>query len=161
MNRRITCYWLINSLNLLSCTADLDLSASKPGDMTKPKLGTLEYILIHYRWVFVCLFLLPVSFFYDIWLYFRNWIVFRLNSAPQQHHLKVQNVQKQVRFVFFFLVYVRKYQCFDFRSTTGSNLAGKCQCVRLDRGGKRWVLGGLYIKNNFLTLTWIWWIFWK
>lgn len=64
--------------------------------MIKPQLGTLEYILIHYRWVFVCLFLLPVSFFYDIWHYFRNWIVFRLNSAPQQHHLKVQNVQRQV-----------------------------------------------------------------
>ncbi|XP_044256861.1 delta(24)-sterol reductase-like isoform X1 [Tribolium madens] len=59
--------------------------------------GLFEYILIHYRWVFVCLFLLPASFFFDIWLYFRNWIIFKLSSAPKQHHSKVKHVQTQVR----------------------------------------------------------------
>jgi len=56
-----------------------------------------EHILINYRWVFVCFFLLPISFFYDIWLYFRNWFVFKLSSAPQQHDRKVRSVQKQVQ----------------------------------------------------------------
>ncbi|RZB39834.1 delta(24)-sterol reductase-like, partial [Asbolus verrucosus] len=46
-------------------------------------------------WVFVCLFLLPASFFFDIWLYFRNRIVFKLSSAPKKHGSKVKYVQKQ------------------------------------------------------------------
>ena len=61
------------------------------------KYKGLEYILIHYRWVFVCLFLLPVSVFYDAFMFVRNWLVFKLNSAPKQHDLKVQRVQQQVR----------------------------------------------------------------
>lgn len=56
-----------------------------------------EYILIHYRWVFVCIFLLPISFLYDLWSYFRNLIVFKLTSAPKQHDNKVKHVQKQIR----------------------------------------------------------------
>ncbi|CAH2006232.1 unnamed protein product [Acanthoscelides obtectus] len=55
-----------------------------------------EYILVHYRWLFVCIFLLPVSFLFNIWLYARNWIVFNLSSAPKQHDIKVRNVQKQI-----------------------------------------------------------------
>lgn len=58
--------------------------------------GIVEYILINYRWVFVCFFLLPISFVYDIWFYFRNYIVFALSSAPKQHDNKVKRVQKQV-----------------------------------------------------------------
>ncbi|XP_017780196.1 PREDICTED: delta(24)-sterol reductase-like [Nicrophorus vespilloides] len=61
----------------------------------KPK-GIFEYILIKYRWIFVCFFLLPVSFVYDGLMHLRNWIVFRLNSAPDQHTTKVERVQKQV-----------------------------------------------------------------
>nr|CAI5844807.1 unnamed protein product [Callosobruchus analis] len=56
----------------------------------------LEYILVHYRWLFVCIFLLPVSFLFNIWLYCRNWIVFNLSSAPKQHEVKVRHVQKQI-----------------------------------------------------------------
>ncbi|KAL1493388.1 hypothetical protein ABEB36_011451 [Hypothenemus hampei] len=56
-----------------------------------------EHILINYRWVFVCLFLLPISFFYDLWFYLRNWLIFKLTSAPKQHDNKVKYVQKQIR----------------------------------------------------------------
>jgi len=56
----------------------------------------IEYILINYRWVFVCFFLLPASLLYEIYNYGRNWIVFKLNSAPKLHDRKVKNVQKQV-----------------------------------------------------------------
>ncbi|KAH1029497.1 hypothetical protein HUJ05_002724 [Dendroctonus ponderosae] len=56
-----------------------------------------EYILIKYRWAFVCVFLLPISLFYDLWFYFRNWIVFKFTSAPKQHDKKVKYVQKQIR----------------------------------------------------------------
>ncbi len=56
----------------------------------------LEYVLVHYRWVFV-MFLLPVSLVYDLAYYARNWIVFKLSSAPRRHAEKVRKVQAQVR----------------------------------------------------------------
>jgi hypothetical protein len=56
----------------------------------------IEYILINYRWVFVCFFLLPASLLYEIYNYWRNWIMVKLNSAPKLHHRKVKHVQKQV-----------------------------------------------------------------
>lgn len=58
--------------------------------------SVVEHIMIHYRWVFV-IFLLPISLLFDIWLYARNWVVFKLNSAPGKHSGKVQDVQNQVR----------------------------------------------------------------
>lgn len=57
----------------------------------------IEYILINYRWVFVCFFLLPASLLYEIYNYGRNWIIFKLNSAPKLHNRKVKNVQRQVQ----------------------------------------------------------------
>lgn len=60
----------------------------------------LEYIIKHYRWVFVCLFLMPISVMYDVYMFIRNWIVFKLNSAPKQHAKKVKDVQRQVSFLF-------------------------------------------------------------
>ncbi|XP_065347913.1 delta(24)-sterol reductase-like isoform X1 [Cloeon dipterum] len=57
----------------------------------------LEHVLIKYRWLFVCFFLLPASFLYELWSYFRNLIVFKLSSAPGKHASKVQKVQQQVR----------------------------------------------------------------
>ncbi|CAH0562714.1 unnamed protein product [Brassicogethes aeneus] len=57
----------------------------------------IEYILTHYRWIFVCLFLLPASFLFDTWMYCRNWLIFKLSSAPKQHLNKVKHVQKQIR----------------------------------------------------------------
>lgn len=60
------------------------------------KYRGLEYILMNYRWIFVCLFLLPVSVVYDVWYYLRNYIIFKLNSAPKKHDQKVQEVQRQV-----------------------------------------------------------------
>lgn len=59
--------------------------------------GWVEYMLTHYRWVIVIFFLLPASFFYDIYYYTRSWLIFKLSSAPQQHDKKVKAVQKQVR----------------------------------------------------------------
>nr|XP_039255655.1 delta(24)-sterol reductase-like [Styela clava] len=57
----------------------------------------IEYILIHYRWVFVCFLLLPASFIFDIFMYTRSWIIFKLNSAPKMHDARVKDVQQQVR----------------------------------------------------------------
>ena len=56
----------------------------------------IEHVMVHYRWIFV-MFLLPVSFLYDIMFYLRNWIVFKLSSAPKKHLQKVQTVQRQVK----------------------------------------------------------------
>ncbi|KAK4014273.1 hypothetical protein OUZ56_026805 [Daphnia magna] len=57
----------------------------------------LAYILIHYRWVFVCFFLLPLSLVYDIYHLARSWVIFKLNSAPKKHDERVKFVQQQVR----------------------------------------------------------------
>lgn len=57
----------------------------------------MEYFLVHYRWVLVVFFLLPMSFFYDIYYYTRSWIIFKLSSAPREHNRRVKEVQKQVR----------------------------------------------------------------
>lgn len=57
----------------------------------------MEVILIDYRWVFVCFFLLPISFVYNLFYYVRNVIVFRLNTAPKKHDSKVKKIQSQVK----------------------------------------------------------------
>lgn len=56
-----------------------------------------EIILIDYRWVFVCFFLLPISFIYNFLYYLRSEIIFRLSSAPTAHGAKVKSIQRQVR----------------------------------------------------------------
>jgi len=56
----------------------------------------LEYMILHYRWVFVCLFLLPLSVSYDMCMYVRTWLIFKMDSAPKMHHVKVKHVQDQV-----------------------------------------------------------------
>ena len=64
------------------------------------KYRGLEYILVNYRWIFVVFFLMPVSIAYDMFFYVRNWVVFRLNSAPHKHDEKVRDVQRQVPIVY-------------------------------------------------------------
>ena len=39
----------------------------------------LEHVLVKQRWVFVCFFLMPLSFMFDKWLLFRNWYVFQVS----------------------------------------------------------------------------------
>ena len=60
----------------------------------------LEYIIIHYRWVFVIFFLMPLSLVYDSVFFIRNWIIFKLHSAPHKHAEKIKYVQDQVGFNF-------------------------------------------------------------
>lgn len=66
---------------------------------TWAKYRGFEYIIKNYRWLFVCLFLLPISVVYDLAMYLRNWIkfLFKLNSAPKKHGNKVKYVQEQVK----------------------------------------------------------------
>ena len=45
-------------------------------------------------------FLMPVSLIYDLVFFVRNWIVFRMNSAPYKHDEKVKEVQRQASNVF-------------------------------------------------------------
>uniref|UniRef100_A0A8C5R7Y1 Delta(24)-sterol reductase n=1 Tax=Leptobrachium leishanense TaxID=445787 RepID=A0A8C5R7Y1_9ANUR len=57
----------------------------------------LEYVLIHQRWIFVCLFLLPLSVVFDLYYYARAWLVFKMCSAPKLHDSRVRDIQEQVR----------------------------------------------------------------
>ncbi|MBN3286388.1 DHC24 reductase, partial [Polyodon spathula] len=61
------------------------------------KVKGLEYVIIHQRWIFVCLFLLPLSVIFDIYYYLRAWVIFKMCSAPKQHDQRVKSIQRQVR----------------------------------------------------------------
>jgi len=61
------------------------------------KKTLLEVLLIDYRWILVCFFLLPLSVLHDVLAYVRNKVIFRLNSAPKKHIEKVRKVQEQVK----------------------------------------------------------------
>ena len=74
-------------------------SAKSEGGKIQQDESWLAYILINYRWVFVCFFLLPISLVYDIYHLARSWIIFQLNSAPKKHDERVQYVQQQVMFL--------------------------------------------------------------
>jgi hypothetical protein len=76
----------------------------------------LEWVLFRFRWIFVILFVLPASLVYDQYFSIRNWIIFKLNSAPKAHDRKVAVIQKQVGIFFFNLMNV----C---RSAIGTTMA--------------------------------------
>ncbi len=61
----------------------------------KPK-GAFEYFLTHWRGTFATFFLLPISFWFTLWLKTRNKIVFWMRSAPAKHDKRVAEVQRQI-----------------------------------------------------------------
>ncbi|XP_026883717.2 delta(24)-sterol reductase [Electrophorus electricus] len=61
------------------------------------KVKGLDYVLVHQRWIFVCLFLLPLSVVFDVYYYVRAWVIFKMCSAPKLHAERVRAVQRQVR----------------------------------------------------------------
>ncbi|XP_018326951.2 delta(24)-sterol reductase [Agrilus planipennis] len=65
--------------------------------MSAETTSLMKYLIINYRWVLVCFFLLPLSFLYNGYFAIRNWIFFKLSSAPKNHLKKVQSIQKQVQ----------------------------------------------------------------
>lgn len=56
----------------------------------------LEYVVVHQRWIFVCLFLLPLSVLFDFYYYLRAWLIFKMSSAPKLHDQRVRDIQRQV-----------------------------------------------------------------
>ncbi|XP_073449556.1 delta(24)-sterol reductase [Aquarana catesbeiana] len=61
------------------------------------KAKGFEYVIVHHRWIFVCLFLLPLSVVFDLYYYVRAWLVFKMCSAPKLHDRRVKEIQEQVR----------------------------------------------------------------
>uniref|UniRef100_H3DJS5 Delta(24)-sterol reductase n=1 Tax=Tetraodon nigroviridis TaxID=99883 RepID=H3DJS5_TETNG len=57
----------------------------------------LEYVLVRQRWIFVCLFLLPLSVLFDCYYHLRAWLIFKISSAPKLHDQRVRDIQRQVR----------------------------------------------------------------
>ncbi|XP_026733822.1 delta(24)-sterol reductase-like [Trichoplusia ni] len=57
----------------------------------------LEYILVEHRWIVVVTALLPISLFWKVWSTVRNYVVFKLSSAPKMHDRKVKDVQRQIK----------------------------------------------------------------
>ncbi|HBA65555.1 MAG TPA: delta(24)-sterol reductase, partial [Methylococcaceae bacterium] len=61
------------------------------------KIDTVfEHLLTHYRGQFATVFLLPVSAVYGAYSGFRNWLSFRLSSAPAKHEARVAEVIRQI-----------------------------------------------------------------
>lgn len=56
----------------------------------------VDYVVVHQRWIFVCLFLLPLSAVFDVYYYVRAWLIFKTCSAPKLHDERVRDVQRQV-----------------------------------------------------------------
>jgi delta24-sterol reductase len=67
-----------------------------PSEETYKPKGLFEYILTHWRGTFATFFLLPMSFWFTLWLKIRNKIVFMTKSAPKQHDKRVAEVQRQI-----------------------------------------------------------------
>ncbi|XP_047443506.1 delta(24)-sterol reductase [Mugil cephalus] len=61
------------------------------------KVKGLDYVIVHQRWIFVCLFLLPLSVIFDVYYYLRSWLIFKMCSAPKLHEQRVRDIQRQVR----------------------------------------------------------------
>ncbi|CAD5210566.1 unnamed protein product [Bursaphelenchus okinawaensis] len=57
----------------------------------------LEWFLFRFRWIFVLFFVLPASLAYDGYYLVRNYLIFKLNSAPKAHDRKVAVIQRQIR----------------------------------------------------------------
>ena len=55
-----------------------------------------EHVLTHYRGIFATIFLLPISAVYNAYTGFRNWVSFRLSSAPAKHDARVREVIRQI-----------------------------------------------------------------
>lgn len=60
------------------------------------KVKGLDYVIVHQRWIFVCLFLLPLSVIYDVYYYLRARLIFKMCSAPKLHDQRVRGIQRQV-----------------------------------------------------------------
>ncbi|TNN44213.1 Delta(24)-sterol reductase [Liparis tanakae] len=60
------------------------------------KIKGLDYVIVHQRWIFVCLFLLPLSVVFDVYYSARAWLIFKMCSAPKLHDERVRDIQRQV-----------------------------------------------------------------
>ena len=61
-------------------------------------MSYLEYFLTHYRSVLVVLFLLPMSFIYDIYLWFRDTLNFIMKDrALGQHSIRVEAISAEIK----------------------------------------------------------------
>ncbi|XP_038219324.1 delta(24)-sterol reductase-like [Zerene cesonia] len=57
----------------------------------------VEYLVIEYRWLLAVTVLMPLSFLWKIWSLARNYVVFKLSTAPRAHEKKVKHVQRQIK----------------------------------------------------------------
>lgn len=72
------------------------------------KVKGLDYVIVHQRWIFVCLFLLPLSVIFDVYYYVRAWLIFKMCSAPKLHDQRVRDIQRQVSKPWRESVFVRR-----------------------------------------------------
>ena len=59
-------------------------------------LSAFERLLVDYRWLFVLVFLIPLSLLFNLYLHVRQAIVHYLMSAPHRHAEKVARIRDEV-----------------------------------------------------------------
>ena len=59
-------------------------------------MSQFDSFVIKYRWIFVCLFLLPLTFLFETYNSLRNWFAFKFLSSPKKHADRVTNIQRQI-----------------------------------------------------------------
>lgn len=62
----------------------------------KKKSGLLEILLTKYRGTFATIFLLPISFWFELYLKTKKKISFWLQTAPKNHDKRVEKVRQQL-----------------------------------------------------------------
>jgi Delta24-sterol reductase len=61
------------------------------------KKTLVKFIVTDHRWIVVCLFLLPLSFLFDLYWHIRNIIIFRFGKSSLNHEAKVKGIQEQLK----------------------------------------------------------------
>lgn len=128
------------------------------------KVKGLDYVIVHQRWIFVCLFLLPLSVVFDVYYYVRAWLIFKMCSAPKQHDQRVRDIQRQVSkprrmrvcahargpvsvCVCYYLFYVGSFSL--FRKITHHSIIVQCVACVHD-GQELWVVKELPLSNSIV-----------
>jgi Delta24-sterol reductase len=57
----------------------------------------IKFIMSEQRWIFVCLFVLPLSLLFDLFWYIRNIIIFKFGNTKESHEEKVRKIQIDVK----------------------------------------------------------------
>lgn len=112
-----------------------------------------EIILINYRWVLVCFFLLPMSFLYNLWFYMRNAVIFHFNNSKSARWKSAKSSTAGM-FIYLFPNLKKKiYTRSKFRYKHGIKLISQRKCAPQDLLISRWVSASQHTNQICIKLS--------